>query len=399
MEAAGCSTLACLKAMSGEEVLHKFQGSKQCSLTRYQDMKEGIPGFPYDGETVPNMMEASCKQNLASAHIPVVVGHSKNELDSLKFQFPDLEGGSKKFYDNVVPYGSQLVGASLIESNGASLIESNGASLIESNASSKQAMEQSAKKAIEAVASEAPIGPATHSCVVEKLLAQQAGQEKMEDVGFNMGSYMFATRKTPNAGPRWHFTIHAPTSATGRSWHTTPEIMVWNATKTKSSNLYSSVTKAYVTGNASPELSEYLASNFQHFVKTGEVMDANWPQTSTVAADQLGGLPSVDLSNGPNVATVVDHYHHHHESVKAVHCLTCNHALPKGESDGLNLQSCVTNPQADGGLTEQEKSAFKEKQNQGHLRDFDFLKAFMPFTQSSMSTFARAVTHDKVAKE
>merc|ERR1719387_3294547 len=110
-------------------------------------------------------------------------------------------------------------------------------------------------------------------------------QQKAEDNGFNLGSYMFASKKAANSGPRWHFTMTAPTSINSRTWHTTPEIMVWNLTKTRSSPLYHALTKVYVTGNADPLLSEYVAKNFQNFVKYGKPSDVNWPETEKVRGD------------------------------------------------------------------------------------------------------------------
>merc|ERR1719420_554580 len=108
-------------------------------------------------------------------------------------------------------------------------------------------------------------------------MSQQDAQSKAEDSSFNLGSYMFAAKKTPTTGPRWHFTMTAPTSITKRTWHTTPEIMVWDLTKTRSSPLYHAATKVYVTPNASPQLTEYVAKNFQHFIKNHEPLDNEWP--------------------------------------------------------------------------------------------------------------------------
>lgn len=312
MKAAGCDSLACMKAIPGKELVSKFITDRECSLSRYSPkvMQEGAdaPGAPFDGEIIPFMQDAACKGTLANANVPVVIGTSLNEMDTLKWQL-----------------GTH--------------------------------MEEKIKEVFGKEMDRANIQEDAKTCMTQKLLVQQDQQSTMEDSQFQLGPYLWATKNSPQTGPRWHFTITAPASKSGRSWHTQAELMVWNATLKDSSTMYASLAKQFIFENASPDLREYIAENFQHFIQTGKVKDPNWEQTSSVADDQLGGLPSNDLNNHP-ASTMTRQYHHSHAAIKAMHSIICNKKVPEPEQDKLNLKSCVADPVKDGGVSMYQRAKY-----------------------------------------
>jgi len=320
MEAAGCNDLQCLTAMSGEDVVTKFiAGKKSCSLSRYaEDVKTDtgrIPGAPWDGTLVNNMLETSCNQQFASAHVPIVIGAALNEMDNLKFNFGDLKKEGRKSLLSLAALGSD--------------------------------------------------NKDTQSCIMERLNVRQDSQSTAEDSGFFYGTYLFGTSR--NNAPRWHFTLTAPASKDHRAWHTQAELYTWNHSLTEPTNQYDPVAKEFIMENASPELREYFASNFINFVKTGKVADPNWPQTRSVGAGELGGLPSKDLGNKP-YGTITDQYHHDPLMIKALHSLSCKHQVPE------ELKSCETSPRADGGVTPQEKFKHFNDEVQTSWKDMNFVK-------------------------
>jgi len=304
---AGCDTaqdsLACLKALPGEELVKRFINGKsqKCSLARLSKaVNKGeaeLPGRPYDPYLVPNMMQATCSQQFANMHVPVVIGHAKDELDSLKFQFGDMEKSAHKLFEEL----------------------------------SKQATSNTDSQ----------------KCLAKKLELLESHQDSIEDLSFNLPTYMYSTVNNPKSGPRYHFTITSPSSITGRTWHTTPEILVWNMSRTGSSPLYNQLTKVFVVKNSQPNLEEYVAQNFQNFIKTGKPLDANWPQTATVAPGQLGGLPSVDISSEhAGVSKINNQMVHSSSTMRALHSLICNKKVPEAQDEGLKLNECLTNPEA-----------------------------------------------------
>jgi len=321
MEAAGCNDLQCLTAMSGEDVVTKFiAGKKSCSLSRYaEDVKTDgtsrIPGAPWDGTLVNNMLETSCNQQFASAHVPIVIGAALNEMDNLKFNFGDLKKEGRKSLLSLAALGSD--------------------------------------------------NKDTQSCIMERLNVRQDSQSTAEDSGFFYGTYLFGTSR--NNAPRWHFTLTAPASKDHRAWHTQAELYTWNHSLTEPTNQYDPVAKEFIMENASPELREYFASNFINFVKTGKVADPNWPQTRSVGAGELGGLPSKDLGNKP-YGTITDQYHHDPLMIKALHSLSCKHQVPE------ELKSCETSPRADGSVTPQEKFKHFNDEVQTSWKDMNFVK-------------------------
>lgn len=301
-----------------------------------------MPGWPYDDVIVPNMFEKSCNQEFANGHVPVVVGHVLNELDSLKFQFGDLE---KRLRRDLPKGFNRLL---------------------------------------------KPEHPDTAPCMAERLMAVQDAESSMEDAAFNLGTYMLTTKSNPRAGKRWHFTITAPGAAVYRTWHTTPEILVWNISQTPTSPLYHTVTKIFVTDNIKPQLADYVTNNFQHFVKTGKVLDKDWPETAPVAPGDLGGLPSVDLDNNEPVATVINKHHNHHQVVKAQHMMNCRNKIPEPDGD-LDLKVCVTNPQKDGGLTFDQKAKYAKYKSDLLAAD---LRTMATFTSGGPLIGARALARD-----
>merc|ERR1719162_2512175 len=59
-------------------------------LARFNEkmMKSDDAPLAFDGHVVPNMLDVGCTGKAANGNLPVVVGQAKDELDTLKFQFP-----------------------------------------------------------------------------------------------------------------------------------------------------------------------------------------------------------------------------------------------------------------------------------------------------------------------
>lgn len=234
--------------------------------------------------------------SLANGRVPLVVGQGKDELDTLKFQFP-----LKAMIKNML----------------------------------KQSMANTSLDTAD-----------KKDCIQRQVLNVQGLQETMEDAMFNIGSYSAGTKFFgQKSGPRWHFLFTAPTSATNRAWHTSTELLAWSPSLSEDSQQYDHVTKDFVLRNAMPELRHYSHDNFVHFIRTGKPQDSSWSETLTSPHGELGGLPSKLWDQKPLAGRVHWEQYHSNRTVQALHGLFCKKKIMLADTV-LNLKSCMENPAA-----------------------------------------------------
>jgi len=265
----------------------------------------------------------------ANGRLPIVVGQAKDELDTLKFQFP-----LKAMIQNMVTRSVEDTSLDTVN---------------------------------------------TKNCIQRKVLNIQGLQETMEDALFNIGSYAASTKfPGQKSGSRWHFLYSAPSSVTKRSWHTSTELLVWSPSMWEDSNQYNHLTKDFVLRNAAPELRHYSHENFLHFVRKGEPQDKGWSQTLTSPRGEIAGLPSKLWDQKPLEGRLHWEQHHSNRTVRALHGLFCKKALPTDAI--LDLKSCTEDPASPTALDNldelrQTLSSFKKTDLEFSIELF---KAFLP---------------------
>merc|ERR1719321_1172005 len=152
------------------------------------------------------------------------------------------------------------------------------------------------------------------------MVNMQGLQETSEDLMFNVGSYLAASRAFNSAnGPRWHFLISAPISASNRAWHTAAELLSWSPPIEGDSSQYDHLTKQFVMGKAEKELRRYANKNFVHFIQRGEPADPSWKMTERQQKSRIGGLPTKLFDQTPLSGNMYYSHHHSNISVAKVH--------------------------------------------------------------------------------
>jgi len=288
----GCGTLSCMREMPEKRLLLNL-ADVDSMLVRLNLNKMGDDAkspFAYDGLVIPNMLSVGCNGFLANGNLPIVIGMAKDELDTLKFQFP------------LKTMLRQLVKDSL------------------------------ANTSLDT--------PERVECAQRKFLGAQGIQESAEDMMFGLGSYAIGTKfANQGSGPRWNFLLTAPASATKRSWHTSVELLTWSPNMNEDSDQYDHLTKDFVLRNAMPELRHYVHDNYLHFIKTGRPQDQGWMETVPVQDGQLGGLPTKVWDQKPLSGGHHWEYHHSNLTMKTLYGLACKN--PNVLTGGpLDLKSC-----------------------------------------------------------
>jgi carboxylesterase type B len=271
----GCGTLQCLKEMPAKRLLLSLIETRYPLAFISPDAARAAPSrqfIAYDGVVIPDMKKVACEKAISKRTEHVVVGQSKDELDSLKFQL-DLP----QFIMNLV--------------------------------------------AVQADTMQLPNAKATR-CLQKEVLKAQGVQETAEDALFNFGSYLTST--SDQGQPRWHFLLTAPASKTKRTWHTLAELLCWSPDPKEETAQYHPLTKEFVYGNASPQLMSYVHENFISLIRTKNPGDTKWVQTAPAQQGGIGGLPTKIMDQAPLSSQLHTSYHHSNYTIHSLHGLLCS---------------------------------------------------------------------------
>jgi carboxylesterase type B len=333
MRAVGCGSLKCMRQLPYKKLLLRLLDAESPLVVlspRFLSKIGKDPLLAFDNVVVPNMLEAACTQSMANSQVSLVVGQSKDELDTLKFQFP-----LKQIIGNIVDVSMQRTHS-----------------------------------------------PDRPHCLQTKLLTMQGAQETVEDYFFGLSSYLVGTQSQHGTNPRWHFLVSAPGSISHRAWHTSAELLSWGVDINEDTQQYHHVTKRYMLANVQEQLRLYAQSNFIHFVRHNRPQDAGWMQTVPSPAGEIGGLPSKLWDQTPLQGRITWEQHHSNKTIGSLHKLMCD---PQAELSGKNLdvQNCrMESHSASDGLTLQAPNSLANSQP-GAVSPTEQIRSILSATKKS----------------